>query len=57
MCNGSNPMTAIGILKGLLDQVVKITAKTEHAIDDALAFVAATEQRMAELDSKSARIS
>ena len=50
-------MTAIGILKGLLDQVVKITTKTEPAIDDALAFVAATEQRLAELDCKSARIS
>jgi hypothetical protein len=39
-------------LEGLLDQVVKITAKTEKSIYDALAFVAASEQRLAELDSK-----
>ncbi len=38
------------LLEGLLDQVVKITAKTEQAIDDALAFVSASEQRLAELD-------
>jgi hypothetical protein len=39
------------LLEGLLDQVVKITAKTEKSIDDALAFVAASEQRLAELDA------
>ncbi|HCW07114.1 MAG TPA: hypothetical protein DGG95_07100 [Cytophagales bacterium] len=38
--------------EGLLDQVVKITAKTEQAIDDALAFVAASEHRLMELDAK-----
>jgi hypothetical protein len=38
------------LLEGLLDQVVKITTKTEQAIDDALAFVAASEQRLVELD-------
>lgn len=40
------------LLEGLLDQVVKITAKTEQAIDDALAFVAASELRLSELDAK-----
>jgi hypothetical protein len=40
------------VLEGLLDQVVKITAKTEQAIEDALAFVAASERRLAELDAK-----
>ncbi len=40
------------LLEGLLDQVVKITSKTEQAVDDALAFVAASEQRLALFDAK-----
>ncbi|MBK8815091.1 MAG: hypothetical protein IPN42_06090 [Methylococcaceae bacterium] len=40
------------LLEGLLDQVIKITAKTEQAIDNALDFVAASEQRLALFDAK-----
>jgi hypothetical protein len=40
------------LLEGLLDQVVKITAKTEKSIEDALVFIAASERRLAELDAK-----
>ena len=40
------------LLEGLLDQVIKITAKTEQAIDDALNFVTASEQRLVALEAK-----
>jgi hypothetical protein len=39
------------LLESLLDQVVKITANSERAIDDSLAFVAASEQRLAKLET------
>lgn len=43
------------LLNGLLDQVLKVTAKTEQAIDDALEFVAASEQRLTELEQSKSK--
>ncbi|CAG7855992.1 hypothetical protein MCAMS1_00321 [biofilm metagenome] len=43
------------LLEGLLEQVVKITANTGQAIDDALEYVTASEQRLAKLDAKTTR--
>ena len=37
------------LLEGLLTQVQKATKKTVNAIDDALAYVAASEERLARL--------
>lgn len=37
------------LLTGMLDQILKITAQTEKTIDESLAFVDASEQRLAKL--------
>lgn len=44
-----NPSEDEELLKGLLTQVEKSTLEAEKAIDDALAFVAESEKRLAKL--------
>lgn len=44
-----NPSEDEELLKGLLTQVEKSTLQAEKAIDDALAFVAESEKRLAKL--------
>lgn len=44
-----SPSEDEALLEGLLNQVVKSTRQAEKAIDDALAFVAASEKRLARL--------
>ncbi|WP_126448309.1 plasmid mobilization protein [Sulfuricystis multivorans] len=47
-----NPSENDALLEGLIDQMVKTTAQASAAIDDALAFVEASNQRIAALESK-----
>lgn len=46
---GYSPSEDEALLEGLLAQVVKTTRQAERSIDDALAFVAASERRLAKL--------
>ena len=39
------------MLLGMIDQMIKTTARASAAIDDAMEFVDASNKRMAELDS------
>jgi hypothetical protein len=39
------------ILAGMIDQMAKTTARANAAIDDALAFIEASEQRIAALEA------
>ena len=41
------------ILEGMIDQMLKTTAQTSAAIDEALAFVAASNKRIAKLEAQS----
>jgi hypothetical protein len=49
---GYNPSEEEALLDGLLNQVVKSTLRAEKAMDEALAFVAASEKRLAKLESE-----
>ena len=40
------------VLKGMLDQLVKSTAKASAAIDRALEFVAASNERIAQMEEE-----
>ncbi len=40
------------MLEGMIDQMLKTTARTSSAIDDALAFVEASNQRIAAMESR-----
>ena len=46
---GYSPSEDEAMLDGLLSQVLKTTKQAEKAVDDALAFVAASEKRLAKL--------
>ncbi len=48
---GYSPSEDEALLEGLLNQVAKTTKQAEKAIDDALAYVAASEKRLAKLAS------
>ena len=43
------------LLDGLIDQVRKTTTEASRALDDALAFVAASESRIAKMEAAHAR--
>jgi hypothetical protein len=43
------------MLEGMIDQMNKTTAQANAAIDKALAFVAASDRRIAEMERKAAR--
>ena len=43
------------MLQGLLDQVLKTTRQAERAMEEALAYVAASEKRLAKLEAKQER--
>lgn len=47
-----NPSEDDALLEGMIDQMTKTTAQASAAIDDALAFVEASNQRIAELEAK-----
>jgi len=43
------------LLQGLLEQVLKSTRQAEQAVDEALAYVVASEKRLAKLESRQER--
>lgn len=48
---GYSPSDDDALLEALLDQIAKTTRQADEAIDDALAFVAASEERLRKLQS------
>lgn len=51
---GYSPSEDEAMLDGLMSQVIKTTQQAEKAIDAALAFIAASERRLAKLDAPAA---
>ena len=43
------------LLDGVIDQIHKTTAQASRALDDALAFIAASESRIAKMEAAHAR--